>query len=143
MLKPNEKHFLGNINQKALIEKDGKFLLIQYGEERNDKASLKWDLPGGRLNEDESVQEGFEREIFEEIGVKVQTEKIIATVTMTNLSGHPNFFLIYSATLIDPEASFVLEKDEVGKIAWVSPAEFFKLDMLYPEYLEALKSTLA
>jgi ADP-ribose pyrophosphatase YjhB (NUDIX family) len=45
------EHFVGKVAQKALIEKDGKILFVQYPV--GDAAEGLWDLPGGRLNQSE------------------------------------------------------------------------------------------
>jgi ADP-ribose pyrophosphatase YjhB (NUDIX family) len=141
MKKPNETHFLGNINQKALIFKDGKILLIKYPES-DKKASGKWDMPGGRLNAGENASSGFKREVFEEIGHEVVADKIIATGTNMNLSNVPTFFVIYHAHLVDENKPFVLETLEVGEVRWCEPEEFFTLPIVYKEYQEALRPFL-
>ena len=141
MKKPNETHFFGNINQKALIYKDGKILLVQYPES-DKKASGKWDMPGGRLNVGENVIDGIKREVLEEVGLKILIEKIVATTTYTNLVNVPTFLVIYQASLVDKNKPFVLEKGEIGKAQWFPPEEFFTLPIIYKEYQEALRGIL-
>jgi len=141
MKKPHETHFLGNVNQKALIIKDGKVLLIKYPES-DKKASGKWDMPGGRLNVGEATLAGFKREIKEEIGAEIEVEKIVATGTYVNLVNVPTFFLIYKVSIVDENKPLVLEKAEVGEARWCEPEEFFTLPIIYKEYQEALKPVL-
>ena len=78
-------HFFGQVTQKALIHKDGKFLFVRYPDDRNPKSVGKWDLPGGRLNEGEDPMRGLMREVMEEIGVYVYIGRSIATDVFTNL----------------------------------------------------------
>ncbi len=52
---------------KALIEKDGKYLLIKSKNYEDDC----WEVPGGRLDDGESFEECLIREVMEEVGLKV------------------------------------------------------------------------
>lgn len=52
----------------GIIEKDGKFLLVQEAKE---KVYGKWNIPAGHLDFNETIFEGAKREIFEETGCKV------------------------------------------------------------------------
>ena len=58
---------------KALIVKDGKILLIK--ERFEDK--IIYDFPGGGLKYGESLSETLEREVFEEVGLKVKQGELI------------------------------------------------------------------
>jgi 8-oxo-dGTP diphosphatase len=143
-LKQNEKHFFGQVNQKALIIKDGKMLLVQYPDipHKDEKARGKWDMPGGRLNEGEDALEGFRREVREEVGVEVIVEKIAATGIFINLGNQPNFFVIYQVSLPVGAVPVVSDKTEIGECRWFTPEEIFNLPMIYSEYKEALTSIL-
>ncbi|MEK7575059.1 MAG: NUDIX domain-containing protein [Patescibacteria group bacterium] len=141
MLKQDEVHFFGNINLKALIKKDGKILLAQYPNS-DKRVAGKWDMPGGRLNEGESVLDGLKREVREEIGAEIVVGKIIATGTFLNVNGVKNFFVIHESTLANDDRPFIFEEEEVADARWVSANEFFTLPILYPEYQEALRSIL-
>lgn len=52
---------------KGLVVKDGKILLCK----ESSKLSGKWELPGGGLDFGEDIYKGLEREIEEEMGVRV------------------------------------------------------------------------
>ena len=136
-----EKHFFGQVTQKALIQRDGRILLAKYSMNGNRAAGM-YDLPGGRLHEGETPIEGLKREVFEEIGVKINIGNIIATGTLTNMSNFRSYFVIYQASLTDPTQRFTLEEEEVGEVTWCDSNNFFTLPILYPEYQEALKNFL-
>src|SRR4051794_19616545 len=51
----------------AVIEKDGLVLIGQ--RRRNDRHPLKWEFPGGKVEERETPREGLKRELREELGV--------------------------------------------------------------------------
>ncbi|MES2087709.1 MAG: NUDIX hydrolase [Patescibacteria group bacterium] len=148
MLKPHETHFVGQVNQKALIKKDGKFLLMQYPktggpQHPNKKVWGKWDMPGGRLNEGEAVLAGLTREVFEEIGAEIVADKILYTGTFTNFGDQRNFFVIYEASLKNPTENFKHNDGEVEAAEWFTPDEILNLPIIYPEYFEALKIIFA
>lgn len=132
-----EIHFLGQVTQKALIEKEGKYLFVQYPE--GDKAAGLWDMPGGRLDEGEGPLEGLLREVQEEIGVGVVVGNIVGTGVFTNMSNVRSFVVIHAATLLNPVAQLVLQADEVGRAEWFSPEEIFNLPIIYSEYITVLK----
>ena len=52
-----------NIGIKGIIEKEGRILLVH--DQRNGKDM--WDVPGGRIDENESVEETLTRELQEEL----------------------------------------------------------------------------
>ncbi|MDE1860169.1 MAG: NUDIX hydrolase [Candidatus Micrarchaeota archaeon] len=53
------------VGVKALIrDGEGRFLIVK------EKGARYWDLPGGRIERNESVIEAFSRELEEEIGIK-------------------------------------------------------------------------
>lgn len=51
-----ELHFVGEIGQKIILEREGKILLCRG------VGSDTWDIPGGRLHKDEDPHEGLRRE---------------------------------------------------------------------------------
>lgn len=48
----------------------GKCLIMKIRLVDNDRASLKWDLPGGRVDEGEDSETAFKREMEEKTGLK-------------------------------------------------------------------------
>ncbi len=58
----------------GIIEKDGKFLLVQEAQE---KVYGKWNIPAGLLDFNETIFEGAKREIYEETGCKVELTGIL------------------------------------------------------------------
>lgn len=56
--------------QKAFILKDGSLLLVQKSEDDPHNPG-KWEVPGGRMNFGEDVDEHLKREVFEEVGIDI------------------------------------------------------------------------
>src|SRR3989344_817787 len=65
-MEDTSKHFVGKVAQKAIIEKNGKVLVCRGV---GDKV---WELPGGRVHENEEPTEGLIREIKEELNIEVK-----------------------------------------------------------------------
>ncbi|AAM30616.1 NUDIX hydrolase [Methanosarcina mazei] len=72
------------ISVYALIRNEkGEFLLLRRSENSRTNAG-KWDLPGGKVNPDESLKEGVAREVWEETGI---------TMVPGDIAGQVNFEL--------------------------------------------------
>ena len=57
--------------QKAFIINDGKLLLIKKDAGESAKCANKYELPGGRMDYGETVDEALKREVFEEVGIEI------------------------------------------------------------------------
>lgn len=64
--------------------KDGKVLLSQRREEECKGAHLKWELPGGKVNFDETPEQAIRREFLEETGVAVRVGSLLPFVFTNN-----------------------------------------------------------
>jgi 8-oxo-dGTP diphosphatase len=62
----------------AIIIKDGSVLVTQRSESM--PHPLKWEFPGGKVKEGESVEECIKREIREELGLTVSVERLLPSV---------------------------------------------------------------
>jgi 8-oxo-dGTP diphosphatase len=61
--------------------KQGSVLVTQRSETM--PHPLKWEFPGGKVKEGESVEECIRREIWEELGLKVNVERLLPSVSHT------------------------------------------------------------
>ncbi len=66
-------NYLFQIRLTGVLIEDGKILLVKQ------KVSLErsWSLPGGRLEQGETIEQGIVRELYEETGLKVKVEKLL------------------------------------------------------------------
>src|SRR5438046_1618276 len=62
----------------AIIEYKYRYLVLKRAGHK-ENAGL-WEFPGGKLDGDESLKQCVEREIFEELGVKAEAGRLLATV---------------------------------------------------------------
>jgi ADP-ribose pyrophosphatase YjhB (NUDIX family) len=65
-----------HLGAKALLQNtEGKLLLLQKNpKEPHQNVECLWDLPGGRINRGESLEEALKREVFEETGLNSMTQ---------------------------------------------------------------------
>lgn len=59
-----------NVAAAVIVNNDGDILITQRSEE--DKLSLKWEFPGGKIENGETAEECLEREIMEELNLKIE-----------------------------------------------------------------------
>ncbi|MDD3661586.1 MAG: NUDIX hydrolase [Candidatus Dojkabacteria bacterium] len=72
---PEDKGFL--IAVKALIiNSSGEVLLLKVNSGLRD--SERWDLPGGLMEYDDTVESRLQKEVIEETGIKIKDPKLIA-----------------------------------------------------------------
>ena len=97
----------------CIIIKDGKILLAKRGIEPR---LGYWNLPCGFLENDETIQQGAKREVYEETGAIVELDNLH---TVYNLPHANQVYLIFKATITDGHLKTTLESTEI---------EFYALD---------------
>ena len=104
----------------VIVKRNGKVLFIH---EVKDVAMGKFGLPGGKLEEDETLLECAERELYEETGARVTGLELIAMTHKPHTHEGNNVirFIFYSENLTDPTDESELES------TWVDEAEFLQL----------------
>ncbi len=82
---------------KAIIRSELDVLLLYKTDEEslNDSESNKWDLPGGRIYQNESLIEGLEREIKEETGLIILDINELCKKVIENKNGEKIKFVYY------------------------------------------------
>lgn len=66
------------VGTKAVVHFEGKVLLLRESNEYlNGAEEGKWDFPGGRINPEETLEEGLLREVKEESGLQVTKGKLL------------------------------------------------------------------
>ena len=71
----------------------GLILAVQRGESSKEYISRKWEFPGGKIEEGESLQQALQRELTEELKVDAFIGELVTTVDHT----YPDFRLIMHA----------------------------------------------
>lgn len=98
----------------AVIEKDGKYLLVQEAQE---KCYKKWNIPAGHLDFNESIEQGVIREVKEETGCDVELNGILY---IANKIVEDDIFvmIIFSTKLINENIKY--DKNEILDVQWFS-----------------------
>lgn len=132
-MEDKKKHFLGNVAQKAIIEKDGKILVCRG---IGDKV---WEFPGGRLHEGEAPVEGIAREIQEELGIEIKNIKPFRVEPSFHYKSNMHqVFIAYTCTC--DSANIQADTTEIEEMKWVSKEELKDLPMF--EDCDAVKVAL-
>jgi len=110
----------------AVIERGDRRLLIGQ-RRRNDASPLKWEFPGGKIQDGEGPEAALARELREELGVMLRKCAEIARVTHK-----------YAETIEEIEIQFFAAEIVEGVVApkafeqvhWVLPKELAEYDFL-------------
>ena len=96
----------------GLIEKDGKYLLVQEAQK---KCYKKWNFPAGHLDFNESLEQGAIREIKEETGCDVKLNGI-CYIANRILENDLFVMIVFNAIIINEKISF--DKEEILDAKW-------------------------
>ena len=105
----------------GLIEKNGKYLLIQ---ETKEKCRGQWNIPAGGVADGENVIEAAKREVFEETGCKVEITGILEIVNK-NLENIDVINFVFDAELI--EENIQIDGKEISDVKWFSYEEILNM----------------
>lgn len=118
----------------AIIVNDDKVLVVQRSETMS--LPLKWEFPGGKLENDEAAEECIHREILEELNLKIEVQHRISS----SLFDYPNISIelipficmVQGGELVlkEHKAYQFLSKDQLQNLDWAEA----DLPILY-EYL--------
>jgi 8-oxo-dGTP diphosphatase len=105
----------------AVVVADGRLLMIRRRQREGD---LLWALPGGAIEDGETVEEAAVRETVEEVGL------VVAAVKVLGERVHPKTgrAMSYTACEVLQGEAKVADEDELDAVAWVTLAEI-------PEYV--------
>lgn len=104
----------------VVIEQDGKFLLVQ---EKQPKVYGKWNLPAGRVDDGESLEQAAVREAKEECGYDVKLTGHLLTI---HLEVHLPVLHAYSCKIVSGELTF--PKHEILDAKWFSLDEIYGME---------------
>jgi 8-oxo-dGTP diphosphatase len=110
----------------AVIERTDRRLLIGQ-RRRTDTSPLKWEFPGGKVEEGETPEAALTRELKEELGATLRKSVPIGRVVHKYAETPEELEILFFAAEI-AEADLIPRPFE--KIAWVLPKELGNYDFL-------------
>lgn len=102
------------------IEKDGCYLLLHRVKKENDLNKDKWIGIGGKLEENESPEEGMCREALEETGLTIRSPRYCGIVTFVSDLWEGEYMHLFHITEFDGQ----LRDCDEGVLEWI-PIERF------------------
>jgi 8-oxo-dGTP diphosphatase len=108
----------------GLIMRDGKLLVCQ--RTRHQTMPLKWEFPGGKIEEGEQPRDALRRELDEELGIQATIGDEIARIQHE----YPNGGMVELRFYIVREYKGELENRIFKDIQWAAAKDLSKFDFL-------------
>jgi 8-oxo-dGTP diphosphatase len=108
----------------GLIEKDGKLLVCQ--RTRHQTMPLKWEFPGGKIEEREQPRDALRRELEEELGILATIGDEVARIQHE----YPNGGMVELRFFVVREFQGEIENRIFKDIQWSIPQDLPKYDFL-------------
>lgn len=128
------------INARGIMYRNGKILAVNQKTETNEAAKY-WCLPGGGVDDYETVEDAVRREFMEETGIEPEIERLLLgqQFRSTRKGFNEELELFYLLKYTKEFENIDLSKtshglDEINEIRFVDPQEV----MLLPEFLQTI-----
>ncbi|MDR1026290.1 MAG: (deoxy)nucleoside triphosphate pyrophosphohydrolase [Lactobacillus sp.] len=109
----------------AVITYNGKYLITQRAKGKNEE--FIWELPGGKQEGDETMEECTIREIKEELGIDITVDEFIMNVPVENERGQ---YLLY-AYMCSASSFDVKHNPNIhNQYKWIDLSEFKNYEFL-------------
>jgi 8-oxo-dGTP diphosphatase len=108
----------------ALIVKEGKLLVCQ--RTRHQTMPLKWEFPGGKIEEREQPRDAMRRELEEELGIVATVGDEVARIQHE----YPNGGMVELRFFVVREYQKEIENRIFKDIQWADPKDLSKFDFL-------------
>jgi 8-oxo-dGTP diphosphatase len=108
----------------ALIEKENKLLVCQ--RTRHQTMPLKWEFPGGKIEEREQPRDALRRELEEELGIDAEIGDEVARIQHE----YPNGGMVELRFFVVREYRGEIENRIFRDIQWASPQALPQYDFL-------------
>ena len=105
----------------AVIRRNNKYLIVQRN--RKKYLGLKWEFPGGKVEENETFEEALLREIKEELNINISLQNKIAEEKYKD----EKIDIVLHYFLCTQESG-TIELNEHEDLAWVEKKDFDKYD---------------
>ncbi len=110
----------------GIIEKDGKILIAK--RKTGKCIGAKWEFPGGKLEENETLEECLARELMEELNIQVKVHEYVDSSRF--FCGEKEIELIaFRVTILSGEIKLVDHEE----IKWIAPQELLDYELTVPD----------
>jgi 8-oxo-dGTP diphosphatase len=107
----------------AVVIQDNKILCVQRNENKYDYISKKWEFAGGKVEENEQLEETIKREILEELNLNIDVKSFLIQVNHQ----YPDFKLKMDTFLCEINNGELELKEHID-YKWLSVSELHNLD---------------
>jgi len=107
----------------AVIERDGKILLVQQGGSTN---YGRWNVPSGKVERGESVVEALAREVLEETGLEVEVAEPYAVYRL-DLPDKRGGKIVYGCRAIIVGGQLQLRREEILDARWFPISQIMQM----------------
>lgn len=107
---------------QVYVKKDNKILMV---EENRESKKGKWNMPAGKLEENETLIDTCIREVKEETNIDISINGLIAIEEKVTDLGQL-IIIYFLADYVSGEISF--DKEEINDVKWMSEKEIKELD---------------
>jgi len=107
----------------GIAVRNGRILVAKRKE--GGAIGLKWEFPGGKVEEGESDQDALRREFLEEFGIEITPLRLLGTSAFACDSGEREL----AAWIVDVPEGTILEMREHSTIDWISLKDLSSLDL--------------
>ena len=109
----------------VVVIRENKLLVIK------DKIWKKYKLPGGYIDDRESISQAVQREVFEETGVKVELTSVVSLGhTSPSQFEQSNLYVVCSAKALSHEIN-IIDFDEIIEAKWMDIDDYFNDDEIH------------
>lgn len=112
----------------ALIENDAKYL-VTHRSRLNEYMPLKWDIPGGIVLPNETLEEAIYREVFEETKLSIEVVHVIhAYSNRDQVPKRQTFQIVYLCKYLSGEVQ--LNPSEHDKYQWLNYSDIRNIETI-------------
>lgn len=107
----------------AFIHKDGKLLIARRAATEDFMPGV-FEIPGGRIEFGETMEQGLAREIKEELHVDVKIGEPFHVFSTVDSETQHTIEVDYFATMVNPNQKIILNPDNHSEYRWVDRSDF-------------------